>query len=144
MAWTRIQAWCEQVSDFSDDKFRSMHHGNMRPSSKLMSASSSGFSFRYMNVTAVPATIDWRKAGVVTPVKDQGSCAVAATEGIKKLKTGKLMSLSEQELVDRDITREYGGCDGGDMDNAFRYIIRDKGLTTEANYSYMSSLFDIS
>jgi C1A family cysteine protease len=31
-------------------------------------------SFRYENVTAVPATMDWRKKGAVTPIKDQGQC----------------------------------------------------------------------
>ncbi|KAK3021073.1 hypothetical protein RJ639_046094, partial [Escallonia herrerae] len=53
-------------------------------------------SFRYENVTAMPSTMDWRKKGAVTPIKDQGQCgccwafsAVAAMEGITQLKTGK-------------------------------------------------------
>ncbi|KAH6816170.1 senescence-associated gene 12 protein [Perilla frutescens var. frutescens] len=99
-------------------------------------------SFRYANVTAVPASIDWRKKGAVTAVKDQGQCgccwafsAVAATEGINQLTTGNLISLSEQELVDCD-TSEDQGCNGGLMDYAFQYIISNKGLTTESNYPY--------
>lgn len=30
--------------------------------------------FRYENVSAVPTTMDWRKKGAVTPIKDQGQC----------------------------------------------------------------------
>lgn len=64
---------------------------------------------------------------------------MAATEGITKLKTGKLKSLSEQELVDCDIKGEDEGCDGGFMDSAFQYILQNKGITSESNYPYRGS-----
>ncbi|XP_050381663.1 senescence-specific cysteine protease SAG39-like [Argentina anserina] len=99
-------------------------------------------SFKYENVT-VPATVDWRQKGAVTPVKDQGQCgccwafsAVAAMEGITQLTSGKLISLSEQELVDCDVNGEDQGCEGGLMDNAFDFINQNHGLSTEANYPY--------
>ena len=63
--------------------------------------------------------------------------AVAAMEGITQLTTGKLISLSEQELVDCDTKGVDQGCQGGLMDNAFQFIQHNHGLTTEANYSYM-------
>ncbi|XP_059281803.1 senescence-specific cysteine protease SAG39-like [Lycium ferocissimum] len=98
-------------------------------------------SFKYENVTA-PATMDWRTKGAVTGIKDQGQCgccwafsAVAATEGINKIRTGKLISLSEQELVDCDTSSDMG-CEGGLMDDAFKFIIKNHGLTTESNYPY--------
>ncbi|XP_018832173.2 senescence-specific cysteine protease SAG39-like [Juglans regia] len=100
-------------------------------------------SFKYENVTVLPSVMDWRKKGAVTPIKDQGQCgccwafsAVAAMEGITKLSTGKLISLSEQELVDCDIKGIDQGCGGGLMDNAFQFIEHNQGLTTEANYPY--------
>lgn len=65
--------------------------------------------------------------------------AVAATEGITKLSTGKLISLSEQELVDCDVKGEDQGCNGGLMDDAFKFIIKNGGLTTEANYPYTAA-----
>lgn len=56
-------------------------------------------------------------------------------EGINQIKTKKLVSLSEQELVDCDTT-ENQGCNGGLMDIAFDFIKNRGGITTETNYPY--------
>lgn len=55
-------------------------------------------------------------------------------ESIVKLKTGRLMSLSEQEVL--DCTRNGMSCDGGTMEGAFSFVMRNRGLTTENNYPY--------
>ncbi|KAJ4827931.1 hypothetical protein Tsubulata_032090 [Turnera subulata] len=93
-------------------------------------------SFKYENVTEVPSTMDWRTEGAVTPIKNQGQCgscwafsAVAAVEGVTKLSTGELISLSEQEIVDCDTGGMDQGCSGGLM----------VGLNTEANYPYRAT-----
>ncbi|KAH9758875.1 hypothetical protein KPL71_016827 [Citrus sinensis] len=87
------------------------------------------------NLRDVPASIDWRKKGAVTEVKDQASCATGAIEGINKIVTGSLVSLSEQELIDCD--RSYNsGCGGGLMDYAYQFVIKNHGIDTEKDYPY--------
>ncbi|KAL5710749.1 Senescence-specific cysteine protease sag39 [Ranunculus cassubicifolius] len=99
--------------------------------------------FRYQNVTAKPSSMDWRTKGAVTPIKDQGQCgscwafsAVGGMEGITQITTGKLVSLSEQELVDCDVNGEDQGCEGGLMDDAFDFIQQNHGLAAEDTYPY--------
>ncbi|AQL03029.1 Ananain [Zea mays] len=64
---------------------------------------------------------------------------VVATEGIVKITMGKLVSLAEQELVDCDVHGEDQGCEGGLMDNAFKFIIKNDGLTIESSYPYTAA-----
>jgi hypothetical protein len=71
-----------------------------------------------------------------------GSCwafaTIGAMEGINAIKTGQLLSLSVQELIDCD--RNYNqGCDGGFMDYAFEFIVVNGGIDTETDYPYSSS-----
>ncbi|KAL8143818.1 hypothetical protein V2J09_016850 [Rumex salicifolius] len=98
----------------------------------------------------LPVDFDWREKGAVTPVKNQGSCGscwsfstTGALEGAHYLATGKLESLSEQQLVDCDHEcdpEEEGacdsGCNGGLMNSAFEYIYKNGGLMREEDYPY--------
>lgn len=61
--------------------------------------------------------------------------AVGAIEGINKIQTGELVSLSEQQLVSCD-TEQDMGCGGGLMDFAFDYVVKNGGIDTEKDYGY--------
>lgn len=93
--------------------------------------------------TTLPGSIDWRNQKIVTSVKDQGECgscwafsALGAVEAYHARATGKLIDLSEQQLI--DCSRKYGneGCNGGYPSEALRYVYENKGITYEENYPY--------
>ncbi|XP_069784638.1 cathepsin K-like isoform X2 [Narcine bancroftii] len=86
-------------------------------------------------------SIDWRKFGLVTPVKNQANCgscwafsAVGALEGQWKKSKGQLISMSEQNVLDCD-KRSYG-CQGGFMCSAFSTIRKLGGINSEQTYPY--------
>jgi len=91
----------------------------------------------------MPETMDWRERGAVTEVKNQaqcGSCWAFSTtgviEGANYLRNQKLVSLSEQNLVDCVTTN--GGCMGGWPSKALKYVQQNGGIDTEESYPYQA------
>ncbi|KAG6512071.1 hypothetical protein ZIOFF_030164 [Zingiber officinale] len=140
-----------RFADLTNEEYRARFLGNF----SQMRSTSRKISSRYLlrEGDNLLDSIDWRENGAVVQVKNQarcgmliipsmvfvGSCwafsAVAAIEGINQIVTGNLISLSEQELVDCDSGNR--ACNGGLMDNAFKFIINNGGINSEQNYPYI-------
>lgn len=60
-----------EFADLTNDEFRASRNGYK---TGFHIKTSQVPSSRYANLTAVPSSIDWRKKGAVTAVKDQGQC----------------------------------------------------------------------
>ncbi|KAJ3698943.1 hypothetical protein LUZ61_002648 [Rhynchospora tenuis] len=126
-----------RFADLTNEEYRKRFLGT-RPSQRLRKESG---RYSLLEDSSIPDSIDWREKGAVNAVKDQGSCGscwafstIAAVEGINQIVTGELISLSEQELVDCD--KSDSGCNGGLMDYAFEFIIKNGGIDTESDYPY--------
>ena len=130
-----------EFADLTHDEFKKKMTGlKVRDNKMLRAANNQG---PHKQVAGLAADVDWRQKGAVTPVKNQqqcGSCwafsTTGSTEGAHAIKTGNLVSLSEQQLVDCSAAQGNQGCNGGLMDQGFQYIISNKGITTEAAYPY--------
>jgi len=126
-----------QFSDLTPEEFERIYLGYIhRPNSQK----------NYADLSGIEAAndIDWTTKGAVTPIKDQAQCGscwafstTGSTESANFLSKGDLKSVSEQQLV--DCSGSYGnqGCNGGLMDNAFKYYLGSgKGAVLEDDYPY--------
>lgn len=93
--------------------------------------------------TNLPDAVDWTAQKAVAAVRNQGNCgscwafsACGALEGLHAISTGKLDVFSTQQLVDcAGGSYANEGCNGGQMDAAFWYVI-DNGIALESSYPY--------
>jgi len=134
--------------DLLDHELNNIFSGyiNNESASFVDSSAYSGVSYVEPHDLDLPRHVDWRLQGAVTEVKSQyyydpcGSCwafgAVGALEGQYYRKTGKLISLSAQQLVECSFDFGNYGCNGGWTTNAFEYIAKNGGIETDASYPY--------
>jgi C1A family cysteine protease len=131
-----------KFADLNQDEFRKVMGLRPLPESKAPDASPERLA--KLKLSDPPLHVDWRTAGKVNPVKDQGQCgscwafsAVGESETSIAIATGKLVDLSEQEVVSCD-TKFDAGCAGGNMDDALDWIIKKGGIASTADYPYTS------
>lgn len=134
------------VNDFSDLTDLEFHQFYLSPVKFDLNASSlqeTPLRMATLDDGKLPTTVDWRTKGYVTPVKNQkqcGSCWAFSTTGVIEgqyfKKHRKLISLSEQQLVDCSRDFRNMGCRGGLPSNAYDYIKSAGGIELERDYPY--------
>jgi cathepsin L len=130
-----------QFADLTSEEFTKLHMSSFNLAKKEEEEGKRWYI--PSNLPTLPDEVDWRGKGVVTPIKNQGQCgscwsfsATGALEGQHALKTGHLISLSEQQLVDCSTTYGNQGCRGGWPYKAFQYIKGVGGIELEKEYPY--------
>ncbi|KAJ9553691.1 hypothetical protein OSB04_017736 [Centaurea solstitialis] len=138
-------------SDLSEEEFETMFTGVKGGGIIDRKNGEVGTVAAAMEVKDLPEDFDWREKGAVTEVKMQGTCGscwafttTGVIEGANFIATGKLLTLSEQQLIDCDHTCDPSekdacdsGCSGGLMTNAYNYLIESGGIETEESYPYI-------
>lgn len=136
-----------KFSDLTEEEFHQRYLGLARPPLSLSQRTQPA---PILPTDDLPSNFDWRELGAVTGVKNQGGCGscwtfstTGAMEGANYMKTGKLVSLSEQQLVDCDHECDSSepdecdsGCNGGLMTTAYQYALKAGGLQREEDYPY--------
>nr|XP_023884186.1 BAHD acyltransferase At5g47980-like [Quercus suber] len=134
-------------SDLSEEEFEELYTGVRGGNADMDVVKETG---PLPEIGGLPESFDWREKGAVTEVKMQGQCGscwafstTGAVEGANFIATGKLVNLSEQQLVDCDNTCDIkdktacdNGCGGGLMTNAYKYLLEAGGLEEESSYPY--------
>jgi len=133
-----------QFSDLRAEEFKALYINSGYKGTEVGSYGCKTFTSA---ATSAPASLDWRQKNAVTSVKDQGQCgscwtfsSTGASEGAWAIATGKLIDLSEQQLVDCATGAAYGshGCNGGQMEGADKYLIAN-GQCSLASYPYTAT-----
>ncbi|XP_071956330.1 digestive cysteine proteinase 1-like [Antedon mediterranea] len=125
-----------KFADLRNSEFVSIYNGYRRVNRTR------GSTYIKPSNSTNPPEVDWRTKGAVTRVKDQGLCGsgwafstTGTVEGAAQIKTGKLISLSEQQLI--DCSTDNSGCNGGThMQWAIEYLFEFGGAVAESDYPY--------
>eukprot|EP00475_Leptophrys_vorax_P012976 TRINITY_DN1934_c0_g1_i1.p1 TRINITY_DN1934_c0_g1~~TRINITY_DN1934_c0_g1_i1.p1 ORF type:complete len:335 (+),score=86.34 TRINITY_DN1934_c0_g1_i1:49-1053(+) len=138
-------SWTLAVNEFADMSWEEFRATRLQSNLGNISSSIAGPVLMENEAEAwtLPNSVDWRTKGVVNAVKDQGQCgscwafsAVSTIESACAMRTGRLYSLSEQQVVDCSKNGGNAGCNGGWQSNAFQWEHANGGLCLENQYPY--------
>ncbi|KAK9885466.1 hypothetical protein WA026_010961 [Henosepilachna vigintioctopunctata] len=133
-----------QCADWTNEEFEQYANQGLKGVLKPIAK-----PFKSIEGKEIPGSIDWREKGIVNAVKNQKDCgcgwafsAAAAIESVLAISSGKLQSLSEQNLNDCSWGTGNEGCNGGWMHQDFEYV-QEKGIkvkqTTHIQVRMMSA-----
>jgi cathepsin L len=122
----------EVMSYFNHPDFH--HYQRKHPSGESLYIKRSG---------PIPAAVDWRTKGAVTPIGNQEQCgsspywsAVVSMEGAWAIAGNPLTNFSVQQINDCSGSFGNQGCNGGFMTSSFSYVISTGGVERAEDYPY--------
>ena len=147
------KSWTETINKFSamtvEEKrgvTLGLHKGKKHASKgTLLSAQASSAPVK--ELSSLPTNVDWRTAGIVTPVKDQGHCgscwafaSTAVIESAVAKATSYLFELSVEQIANcapnPNKCGGSGGCEGATAEIAFDYVTAQGGILEEFQWGY--------
>jgi len=142
------RTWSKALNKFSvytETELKSFRSGRIAPEHTKNYATDPAL----FETPKAKVSVDWRTKGCITPVKNQAMCGSCWSFGSAEtlesywfLKTGNLVVLSEQQILDCTPNPNdcggTGGCGGGTVELAYAQIQVMGGLTSEENYPYVS------
>lgn len=100
-----------------------------------------------LDTSNLPPSFDWRDRGFVTAVQNQKSCGACYAFSIAHTieaqlfrRTGAIVSLSTQQLLDCSTDAGNHGCAGGSLRNTLRYVEQSEGMMRDQDYPYVSAV----
>lgn len=100
--------------------------------------------YQYIQNSVFNKKFSWNDTNYLSPVKNQGQCGscwafstTTVLETFMRIHNFSIDRLSEQQLV--DCSSENHGCQGGLMHTALEFIIDNKGLVTNSQYTYKAT-----
>jgi len=130
----KVKLGLNKFADLTPEEFKALYIRGHQEDAKFQRTLNLNTYGNQRNLQDLPASVDWRQKGAVTPVKDEGSfgagygvfTTVGTLESFYFINTGQLISFSEQQVQDCDIDDNEGL-------PIFTYYAKN-GIEPEADY----------